>query len=85
MNIGSNDAQTARVDAIEAKYREHGREGARRSPGDLLEHFDEVQRIGERTVEADFNPRGAGQELHATVTVVAVRPPTAEEERRGRV
>ena len=44
-----------------------------------------VRGIGERTVEADFNPRGAGQELHATVTVVAVRPPTAEEERRGRV
>ena len=44
-----------------------------------------VRGIGEGTVEADFNPPGAGQELHATVTVVAVRPPTAEEERRGRV
>ena len=44
-----------------------------------------VRSIGERTVEADFNPRAAGQELHATVTVVAVRVPTAEEERRGRV
>ena len=44
-----------------------------------------VRGIGEGTVEADFNPPGAGQELHATVTVVAVRAPTAEEERRGRV
>lgn len=36
-------------------------------------------------VRADFNPRTAGQELLATVTVVDVRPATAEEERRGRV
>jgi len=36
-------------------------------------------------VRADFNPRAAGQELVATVTVVDVRAATAEEERRGRV
>jgi FKBP-type peptidyl-prolyl cis-trans isomerase 2 len=36
-------------------------------------------------VRADFNPRAAGQELVATVTVVDVRPATVEEERRGRV
>lgn len=36
-------------------------------------------------VRADFNPRGAGEALTATVTVLAVRAPTPEEERRGRV
>ena len=41
--------------------------------------------IGEGEIRADFNPPGAGEELIATVTVVAVRPPTPEEERRGRV
>ena len=41
--------------------------------------------LGEGTIEADFNAPAAGQDLHATVTVVAVRAPTAEEERRGRV
>ena len=44
-----------------------------------------VRDLGEGTVEADFNPPGAGEELHATVTVVAVRAATADEERRGRV
>ena len=52
------------------------------SPGSVSSR---VRSIGERMVEADFNPRAAGQELHATVTVVAVRAATAEEERRGRV
>jgi peptidylprolyl isomerase len=37
------------------------------------------------SVRADFNSPGAGQDLLATVTVVAVRVATAEEERRGRV
>lgn len=36
------------------------------------------------TVRADFNPPAAGQALTATVTVIAVRPPTPDEERRGR-
>jgi len=44
-----------------------------------------VRALAPETVEADFNAPGAGQELHATVTVVAVRMPTPEEERRGRV
>ncbi len=41
--------------------------------------------IGEDDVRADFNAPYAGQALLATVTVIAVRPPTAEEARRGRV
>jgi FKBP-type peptidyl-prolyl cis-trans isomerase 2 len=36
-------------------------------------------------VQADFNPRHAGQELLATVTIVDVRAATPDEERRGRV
>jgi peptidylprolyl isomerase len=36
-------------------------------------------------IRADFNAPHAGQGLHATVTIVAVRAPTPEEERRGRV
>ena len=40
--------------------------------------------IGEREIRADFSP-GAGEELIATVTVVTVRSPTPDEERRGRV
>ena len=34
---------------------------------------------------ADFNPRHAGEDLLATVTVVDVRAPNPDEERRGRV
>ena len=41
--------------------------------------------IGDDDVRADFNSPFAGQALVATVTVVAVRAPTPEEERRGRV
>jgi FKBP-type peptidyl-prolyl cis-trans isomerase SlyD len=41
--------------------------------------------IGDDSVRADFNAPLAGQALVATVTVVAVRPPTAEEARKGRV
>ncbi len=41
--------------------------------------------IGKGEIRADFNPPGAGEELIATVTVVAVRSPTPDEERRGRV
>jgi FKBP-type peptidyl-prolyl cis-trans isomerase 2 len=37
------------------------------------------------TVRGDFNPPAAGEDLLATVTVVAVRAATPEEERRGRV
>jgi peptidylprolyl isomerase len=35
-------------------------------------------------VRADFNPPQAGQDILATVTVVAVRAPTVEESTRGR-
>jgi FKBP-type peptidyl-prolyl cis-trans isomerase SlyD len=41
--------------------------------------------IGDDEVRADFNAPYAGQALHAIVTVIAVRLPTAEEARRGRV
>ena len=41
--------------------------------------------VGESEVRADFNPLQAGQELVASVTVLEVRAPTADEERRGRV
>jgi FKBP-type peptidyl-prolyl cis-trans isomerase 2 len=36
-------------------------------------------------VKADFNAPEAGKDLLATVTIVGVRAPTLEEERRGRV
>jgi FKBP-type peptidyl-prolyl cis-trans isomerase 2 len=41
--------------------------------------------IGDGEVRADFNAPFAGQALLATVTVVSVRMPTADEARRGRV
>jgi FKBP-type peptidyl-prolyl cis-trans isomerase 2 len=41
--------------------------------------------IGETEVQGDFNDPKAGKDLLAVVTVVAVREPTPEEERRGRV
>jgi peptidylprolyl isomerase len=44
-----------------------------------------VLEIGDTEVRADFNPPSAGQDLVATVTVLAVRAATADEERRGRV
>jgi FKBP-type peptidyl-prolyl cis-trans isomerase SlyD len=44
-----------------------------------------VLEIGATEVRADFNPAAAGQDLVATVTVVAVRAATPDEERRGRV
>lgn len=44
-----------------------------------------VVALDDTDVTADFNPPQAGQALLATVTVVAVREPTEEESRRGRV
>ncbi len=44
-----------------------------------------VRAIDDDTVQADFNRPQAGENLVATVTVIAVRPATADEERRGRV
>jgi len=41
--------------------------------------------IRDTEIRADFNSPQAGEELLATVTVIAVRPPTPDEDRRGRV
>jgi FKBP-type peptidyl-prolyl cis-trans isomerase SlyD len=43
-----------------------------------------ILEIGPDAVRADFNAPHAGSRLTATVTVIAVRPPTADEARRGR-
>jgi len=40
--------------------------------------------VDDAAIRADFNEPHAGEALHAIVTIVAVRRPTAEEERRGR-
>ncbi|MFN8545914.1 MAG: peptidylprolyl isomerase [Candidatus Binatia bacterium] len=63
---------------------EVGTEYRLKSPDGKLLRF-RVLAVDETDVRADFNPPGAGQELVATVTIVAVRAPTPEEERRGRV
>jgi peptidylprolyl isomerase len=55
-----------------------------KSPDEKVLRFRLLE-VGEREVRADFNPPQAGQELAATVTVLAVRTPTPDEERRGRV
>jgi len=44
-----------------------------------------VEAFDDREVRGDFNDRHAGKTLVATVTMVAVRAPTPDEERRGRV
>lgn len=44
-----------------------------------------VVEIGDDVVRGDFNDPKAGQALLAVVTIVSVREPTPEEERRGRV
>jgi FKBP-type peptidyl-prolyl cis-trans isomerase SlyD len=44
-----------------------------------------VVEFSDDVVRADFNGPNAGQALHARVTIVDVRAPTPEEERRGRV
>lgn len=46
-------------------------------------HF-RVLEIGHEEIRADFNGPNAGQALHATVTIVSVRPATPQEARRGR-
>ena len=61
-----------------------GNEYRLKAPGGKTLRFRLLE-VGEHEVQADFNRRGAGEELLATVTVVAVRAPTAEESRRGRV
>lgn len=44
-----------------------------------------VVEYSDTEVRADFNAPFAGKDLTATVTIVGVRPPTPDEERRGRV
>jgi len=61
-----------------------GRDYRLKSPDGKTLRFRLLE-IGDAEVRADFNPPQAGQALRAAVTVVSVRPPTAEEERRGRV
>jgi peptidylprolyl isomerase len=62
---------------------EVGREYRLKSPDGRTLRFRLLE-IGETEVKADFNRPQAGQQLHATITIVGVRAPTAEEERRGR-
>jgi peptidylprolyl isomerase len=63
---------------------EIGRDYRLRSPDGKALRFRLLE-IGDVDVRADFNPPQAGKDLRAVVTAIAVRPPTAEEERRGRV
>lgn len=63
---------------------EVGRDYRLRSPDGKALRFRLLE-IGDAEVRADFNAPQAGLDLRAVVTAVAVRPPTAEEERRGRV
>jgi FKBP-type peptidyl-prolyl cis-trans isomerase 2 len=55
-----------------------------RSPGGPELRF-RLLGVEDTTVRADFNDPRAGKALRAVVTVIAVRDPTPEEERRGRV
>ena len=63
---------------------EVGHEYRLKSPDGKLLRF-RLLRVYEDEVEADFNRPQAGQDLRVVVTVVAVRAPTPEEERRGRM
>jgi peptidylprolyl isomerase len=62
---------------------EVGREYRLKSPDGRALRFRLLE-LGADEVKADFNRPQAGQSLTATVTVVAVRAPTPDEERRGR-
>ena len=62
---------------------EVGHEYRLKSPDGKLLRF-RLLRVYEDEVEADFNRPQAGQDLRVVVTVVEVRAPTPEEERRGR-
>ncbi len=62
---------------------EAGRDYRLKSPDGKALRFRLLE-IGETEVRADFNGPYAGQALRATVTVVGVRAPTPEEDRRGR-
>jgi FKBP-type peptidyl-prolyl cis-trans isomerase 2 len=54
-----------------------------KSPDGKLLRF-RLHEVGDAEVQADFNSPFAGRGLRATVTVVGVRAPTADEQRRGR-
>jgi peptidylprolyl isomerase len=62
---------------------EIGREYRLKSPDGRALRFRLLE-LGADEVKADFNRPQAGQALTATVTVVGVRAPTPDEERRGR-
>ena len=61
-----------------------GAEYRLRAPGGRTLRF-RLQALDGDGVRADFNPPHAGQDLVATVTVIAVRAASPDEERRGRV
>lgn len=61
-----------------------GEEYRLKSPDGKALRF-KVLEIDDAGIRADFNGPFAGQALVATVTVVSVRMPTADEARRGRV
>jgi FKBP-type peptidyl-prolyl cis-trans isomerase 2 len=63
---------------------EVGRAYTLKSPDKKTLRFTLLE-IGDADVRADFNAPGAGKRMTATVTVVDVREPTPEEDRRGRV
>jgi peptidylprolyl isomerase len=63
---------------------EVGRDYQLKSPDKKTLRFKLLE-IGDGEVRADFNAPGAGKRMTATVTVVDVREPTPEEDRRGRV
>ena len=61
-----------------------GAEYRLRAPGGKALRF-RLHALDDDSVQADFNPPQAGQDLVATVTVIAVRAASPDEERRGRV
>lgn len=63
---------------------EVGQEYRLKAPDGKLLRFRLLQ-VDAHEVLADFNAPGAGQTLSATVTVLAVREATPDEERRGRL
>jgi len=63
---------------------EVGQDYRLRGPDGTQVRFRVVE-IGAATVRGDFNDPKAGKALRAVVTIVGIRDPTPEEERRGRV
>ena len=50
MDVGGNDPQTARVDAIQPKHREHRRKCSCRTPARRSEHLDDAKLLLKRAV-----------------------------------